>query len=135
MSSGVTKCQVGRITWVRRDPPLLERALDVGIRGVRHAKSSPLGGFVFLGLNGAQPLDDIGWLAMPRAIDALVLEATFGDLTAHARMTHGRLLHSRPSGRAFGRTTRRRHEDTTTSWQKKDAAFVESSGERRPYPG
>ena len=118
------------------DPPLLERALDVGIRGVRHAKSeSPLGGFVFLGLNGAQPLDDIGWLAMPRAIDALVLEATFGDLFAHARVAHGRLLHSDgPPGRAFGlhdETTPRGHDDELAEERRRIRGIV---GRTPPIP-
>jgi hypothetical protein len=56
-----------------KDPALFECALDIAMRGVRHPKpESPLGGLVFLGLNRAQPLDDVRGFAMPRPIDALV---------------------------------------------------------------
>src|SRR6185503_17182715 len=66
------------------DPPLLEGTLDVGIRTVRQAKSEPpLCGFVLLGLDGAQPFDDLFGLAMPCTVDALVQKTTFGNRFTH----------------------------------------------------
>ena len=60
MSSGVTKCHVGRITWVRRIRAQIERALDRPFdRAVVHAEpDSPFRGVVLLRLDGAAPGDE-----------------------------------------------------------------------------